>query len=142
MNKYLLMAAVFALPISAHAYLSDKEAKSKAQSMIVLVDKAKKDFQSALETNDRAGYYEYVHKPLSDAVQNWPQRDLKNRAIFPYFQCMQTVNDYLNYTESFLVKDSVRNRQYRERVNSDFNKSYQACKASIKKPDMSLKEIE
>lgn len=111
--------------------------------MQAAIEAAQKVTRDAIDTRDRNGYYKFVRTPLRKEVQAWPEFHRKNRAIFPYQQCYQAALDYIEYADTFFTAtDDVRNRQYRDHNQKQFAKTGQACKASIKKPDMSLKDIQ
>lgn len=121
--------------------LSDADAKKIAQNMVAVIDKAKKNLVLATETNDRVGYRNHVYVPINAAINKWPEDHLRNRVIFPYFSCREAAMFFVDYAQTYVTKDSVGNRMMRESSIKNFNKSYLECKSSIKKPDMSLKEI-
>lgn len=146
--KKAYIAGIFALisaattPTAYAAGVSDKEANAIAKRMLGAIDHAKKTAQQAIETGDRDGYFKYGAAQLRKEIQGWPDMTLQNKAIFPYQQCHQAGLDFIDLADTyFAFKDSVRNRQHRDYVEKQFAKTYLDCKSSIKKPDMSLKDI-
>lgn len=120
--------------------LSDRSAKEYALNMLLTIDKAKKDFAIALDNKDFDLYRAKVDDELLVKLNNWPETNLKNNAIFPYSDCRQAADDYRNYTADFF-NDKASNIQ-KNKFEKQFNTSYAGCQASIKNPDMSLKDIE
>lgn len=113
--------------------MSDTEAKQMARRMVAAIDKAKKTTNQALETRDANGYRLYAKAPLQKEIDAWPGNIyVENRAVIPYKQCDQAARDWVEYGDTFFVySDNVRNRQYREHNEQQFDKNYSECKAAI-----------
>ncbi|WP_197272796.1 hypothetical protein [Nitrosospira briensis] len=138
--KHLITILLMALvaPVMAESELSDEEAKRAAQRMATSIEA----MQGELPGANRDSYQLQIRPKLEALIKNWPEMNGRNRAIFPYQACQQAARDLMGYADTFfLLSDSADNRQRRERKKTQFNTAHPECTASIKNPDMSLKEI-
>lgn len=118
------------------------EAVTLAKETVNTIQQVKNDFKTALKTNDINGLNEYVRKPLNEVADKWTPYSNASAALNPYRECFMAINDYLQYVDTFTVlKDSVRNQKDREYSLSHFKKGLDDCQLSIKKPDMSLVDV-
>lgn len=120
--------------------LSDSSAKEYALNMLLVIDQAKKDFAISLDKKDIDLYRAKVNDELLLQLSKWPEMNLNNNAIFPYHDCRQAADDYRNYTASFF--DGKPINAQKNPLEKQFKTSYAGCLASIKNPDMALKNIE
>lgn len=120
--------------------LTDSEANQHAVRMEKSVTATQDSLNRLMASGDRNSYRAEVRDIVQAALDSWPDQNLSNRAIFPYFSCKQAAIDLLQYGDAWVRGE--QSKTWREKVTKNFHSDHNACKVSLKKPDLSLKDIQ
>lgn len=138
--KTILFSIVLLLSVNAQAAeLTDADAAKKAARMEQLVSKSQERLNSLIKLNGRSQYDTIVRAPLQAELDAWPKQHQDNRAIFPYYACQQAAASLIQYGDGWKHEDKTK--AWRDHVIKTFRADQQACKDSIAKPDLSLKNV-
>src|SRR5690606_26913620 len=103
------------------------------------IAKSQERLNSLIKLNGRSQYETTVRGPLQSELNAWPKQDRAHSAIFPYYACQQAAAALIQYGDGW--KDDNQSKEWRARVVGNFRTDHQACKASLIKPDLSLKNV-
>jgi hypothetical protein len=144
MNKSLILALALALPAFAWGQAADlytdAEALLKAKALIKDVYSIQAEIADTCTNPGAASLLHIAADKADRKLKEWPNDNLKYRALFPYHACRQSMVDVQSHAFSCAVGSytgeamSYNQRRLKEDTAE--------CEASILKPDLSLKEIE
>lgn len=145
--KKTVFFSILTLALSTPAYavdkLGDAEAKNIAEKMLDTLVSARAEFDKSFnQTGNGEDYLIKVVKPLNKAISEWPKQHQDNRAIFPYFACHQAAIDLKQYTDEKVYPKPGSDGTWLNHVAKNYRNDLAACKSSIQKPDLSLKNIQ
>lgn len=110
---------------------SKEDAKTNSKATFDLIMRAQKDLNTAVETGDRAGFVQYVTRPLWGNVDEWNKHDYpaefepcRSAAMNLRSFAMTMYNQYL----SEKMADGIQNRKDRAFYEGQFKEDLAACK--------------
>lgn len=130
----LLATSGMAMAQPSPMKISDAEAAMKARQAIRDIEDGYKQLGSA--GNDAAKLNHLVQHLVKKAA--WPMNHLAYRALFPYHACPQALNDLASMARAKADKSAHLLSYYTKR----FSESRPGCQRAVRKPDMSLKNIQ
>lgn len=143
MKGNLILAMTVALSSSAWGQIedaySDEEASIKAKQLITDARALRNEVTELCVARATPQLYRAA-KTATTKLNEWPNDHLKYRALFPYGDCRQTMADVHSYAMICAVGsykgEAATYDQRRWQEDSE------ACEAAIRKPDLSLKNIQ
>lgn len=139
MKKILFSVAFLAAANAGAAELTDAAAAEQAVRLEATISKSQERLNSLIKLNGRSQYENTVRNPLQAELDAWPKQHRDNRAAFPYYACQQAAAALIQYGDGWNAGD--KRKEWRDRVVKNFRTDHQACKASLAKPDLSLKNV-
>lgn len=118
--------------------LSDAEAKHLAIAANKKITVLKNRLNIMMRKKNTDDYAQW-HRELTHALKQWPADHLKNRAMFPYYECRSAMSEMLTYG---MLWQQGRSASAGSTAKKNFKISEAECAASIKNPDLSLKDIQ
>lgn len=142
MRKALILA-VLALPALAWGQIedayTDAEAAQKAKVLIKDAYALHNEVTELCAARATAELYKAA-KQADAKLDEWPNDHLKYRALFPYGSCRESMTHVQTYAKTCAVGSyKGESAKYHQRR---WQEDTAACEEAIRKPDLSLKDIQ
>lgn len=141
-HAFVSTALILAVTLPGYSFsaaeLSDAAAHQIATRMEQTVSLAEVNLLKAVKADDR-GQYAAVVAPVHAALKAWPADHLDNRASFPYWGCKQMAASFLQIADGWRRADG--SKTWRAHATQNLKADTEGCRAALRSPDLSLKEI-
>ncbi|WP_447588674.1 hypothetical protein [Aquipseudomonas campi] len=126
------------LALGADAY-TDAEASAKAKLLIKDAQELRKEVSTQCAAGDAAQLNVAATK-AQVALTEWPNDNLKYRALFPYDACRQLMSNIESYARTCALGAYKGEAQRYEQQR--WSEDLAECSSAIQNPDLSLKDLD